>query len=109
MLYFSLAIPGQPSKPIGSEITSNSITLNFDLEFMGTGIVKYFILKITGDLEETRNISTSIKIRNTVVTVNRLEADSTYRFQVAAMNNIGVGPFSKISDEIMTGTLLSIS
>jgi len=76
---------------------------------MGTGIVKYFILKITGDLEETRNISVNNVInsfRNIMMIVDGLESDSTYRFQVAAENDIGKGPFSDISDEITTGNAL---
>lgn len=104
---FSLAIPGQPSKPIGSKVTSDSITLSFDLEFIGTGIVKQFILRVTGDLKETQNISVDNRInsfKNIMVTVNGLEADSTYRFQVAAVNDVGKGPFSEVSDEITTGS-----
>ena len=40
-----------------------------------------------------------------MMTVDGLESDSTYRFQVAAVNDIGKGPFSEVSDEITTGSL----
>lgn len=73
---------------------------------MGTGIVEQFVVKITGDSEGTQNFLATDKINsssNTTLTVGGLEADSTYRFQVAAMNDIGIGPFSEMSDEITTG------
>ena len=101
-----VAIPGQPSEPEASEITTDSVTLDFDLQFMGTGVVKQFVLRVTGDSEETRNFLADDRINsssNVTVTVDGLEADSTYRFEVAAVNDIGMGPFSEMSDEITTG------
>lgn len=102
----SLALPGQPSKPEASETTEDSVMLDFNLDFMGTGIVKQFVIKVTGDSEQTQNFPASDTINsssNVTLTVGGLEADSTYRFQVAAMNDIGIGPFSEMSDEITTG------
>ena len=101
-----LVIPGQPSKPEASEITTDSVTLEFDLQFMGTGIVKHFVLRVMGDSEETQNIPADDRINsssNVTVTVVGLAADSTYRFQVAAMNDIDIGPYSEMSDEVTTG------
>ena len=79
---------------------------------MGTGAVKQFVLSVTGHSEETQifladdkiNLSSDVK-----VTFDGLEADSTYRFQVAAMNDIGIGPFSEMSDEVTTGNISIIS
>lgn len=108
----SLAVPGQPSKPEVSEITEVSVTLDFDLDFMGTGFVRKFVVKIIGDSEETRNYPADDRVNsssNLTVTVDGLEADSKYRFQVAAMNDVGIGPFSEMSDEITTGIILYYS
>ena len=106
-ILYNLAVPGQPSKPIASEITKDSLTLTFSLDFMGTGVVKRFILNITGDLEETRTIPTiNISFSNDImVIVEDLEAGSMYRFQVAAENDVGIGPYSEVSDEITTGII----
>ena len=73
---------------------------------MGTGIVNQFVVKVTGGSEKTQEFPTDDSINsssNVTVRVDGLEADSTYRFQVAAMNDIGIGPFSEMSNEITTG------
>ena len=82
------------------------MTLEFDLQFMGTGIVRQFVLKVTGDSDETQTFLADDRINsssNVTVTVVGLAADSTYRFQAAAMNDIDIGPYSEMSDEITTG------
>jgi len=105
---FCIAIPGQPSKPTSSEITSDSVTLSLTLKFLGTRGINQYRVNITGDGEETRTISTTghsnLAYSSTVLlTINQLESDTTYTFTVAAENDIGVGPYSEMSDEITTG------
>ena len=102
------ANPGQPSKPIASEVTKDSVKLSFDLQFMGTGIVKQFVVNITKarNSEEKQTVSANSRVNsssNMTLMVGGLEVDSTYSFQVAAVNDIGMGPFSEMSDEITTG------
>ena len=73
---------------------------------MGTGVAHQFRVKITGDSEEEKIVPADNRIyssSNITVTVGGLEPDSTYKFEVAAENNIGIGPFSEVSDEITTG------
>ena len=68
--------------------------------------MKQFVLRITGDSEETQKFLADDKINsssNVTVRIIGLAADSTYRFQVAAMNDIGIGPYSEMSEEITTG------
>ena len=107
-----LAIPGQPSRPRACEITTDSLTLDFNLTFMGTGLVKQFEVRVTGDLEETRRFPVDDRIKissNITVTVDGLEADSTYRFQVAAVNDVGIGPFSEMSEAVTTGMVSTLA
>ena len=73
---------------------------------MGTGVANLFMVKITGDSEEQKEVPVNSRIyssSNITVTVGGLEPDSTYKFEVAAENDIGLGPFSEVSDEITTG------
>ena len=73
---------------------------------MGTGVANQFMVKITGDSEEQKNVTANNRIyssSNITVTVGGLEPDSTYKFKVTAVNDIGMGPFSEVSDEITTG------
>ena len=73
---------------------------------MGTGLLNQFVVKVTGSSEKTQKFATDDSINsssNVTVRVDGLEAGSTYRFQVAAMNDIGIGPFSEMSNEITTG------
>lgn len=102
------ANPGQPSKPTASEVTKDSVKFSFGLQFMGTGVVKQFVVNITkAGSSGTKQIIPAndrmISSSNMTVTVGGLEADSTYSFQVAAVNDVGMGPFSEMSNEITTG------
>ena len=103
-----LANPGQPSKPTASEVTKDSVKLSFNLQFMGTGMVKQFVVNITkaGNLGEKQTVPANSRINsssNMTLMVGGLEVDTIYSFQVAAVNDIGMGPFSEMSDEITTG------
>lgn len=73
---------------------------------MGTGVANKFMVKITGDSKEEKDVPANNRIyssSNITVMVEGLEPDSTYKFEVAAVNDIGIGPFSEVSDEITTG------
>jgi len=98
-----VAVPGQPSKPMSSGTSTDSITLSLVFEFLGTVGVNQFRVNITGDGKETRTIAAMAYSSNVLLTINGLDSDSTYLFTVAAGNDIGVGPYSEMSDEITTG------
>ena len=72
-------------------------------EFLGTGEVSQFRVNITGDAKETRTVAMMAYSSTVLLTIDGLDSDSTYLFTVAAENDIGVGPYSEMSDEITTG------
>ena len=77
--------------------------MNLTFEFLGTGGITQFRVNITGGGKEMRTITKMAYSSTILLTIDGLESDSTYSFTVAAENDIGVGPYSEMSDAITTG------
>ncbi|XP_031619550.1 titin-like isoform X6 [Contarinia nasturtii] len=93
--------PSAPGKPEPLEVASDSLTLFWKApEEDGNDVIIEYILeykeKISIDWTQITQIT------DTSYKVDRLKTDSEYAFRVSAVNNIGQGPPSPISEYIRT-------
>ena len=98
-----LCIPGRPGKPIASEVTHNSVHLNWSLPESETGSIKCFTVVYcrVDDPSSEWQIETTWDSQKEV-TVKGLAAKAVYCFKVRAESEAGISLDSEMSEPIPT-------
>lgn len=93
--------PSAPGKPEPLEVASDSLTLFWKApEDDGNDEIIEYILEYKEKISV--NWTQITQVTDTSYKVDNLKTDSEYAFRVSAVNNIGAGPPSPISDYIRT-------
>ena len=102
--------PGKPGLPGVVDVTGTSVRLQWTAPSSddGANVTKY-IVSCTSDEMKEITISVDVRVESFIsYTIrNQLQANTKYRFAVAAVNKLGQGPWSDRTEDILTyaGTL----
>lgn len=102
MFHSVLAVPGAPSTPWISNVTRESITVNWKEPSSdgGSHIFGYHLYMKDKNSILWKKANQTV-IRSTHFKVTNISAGLIYEFKVAAENAAGLGPVSKISDAVL--------
>ena len=100
--------PGKPGRPFAAKVEGTSVSLRWTAPVDNGGhaaicyLVKYGLVSSSSDHYATERVDQAATTSH--VFKGKLEPNASYRFAVAAVNRVGEGDWSELSEPIHTKT-----